>query len=353
MKTNKLNGFLLVFLAICLLTSSIAATAMSVDLDKVDDTRRGDEAEFDVTIDYTHSEQVLIQKGYLSIEYLNLIIEGEDDFDESCKIYSEDDIRNCDLDLEVEIKDKDDYRTYEIVWDTSKDLEKGDYTVEVEVQTVLTSEPQLPNFQYKDVLKGMFNEWYYLVLQPTIYDDIVDLNDDGKMTLTDAAIFAQNAEDDSWCQAQGAENCSNLYGRLFEAQRFLTVGGISEVIDFNNDGKIDLADAAIFGQNKDDEEWCRNEFSPAVKMFETYSSKVRDFEINSKSRSTTEEEEELPLWVQLRNEEEEQSTGQTETTEPTQLTPENQSLGAASIWYIVGIIVALVVIVVLAKKLSE
>jgi hypothetical protein len=323
MKQNKL--FILI-LATFILISSVQA--LSVDLQDVNNERRGDGVEFDVEIILNSLEQFMLENDYLIIKKIDLILEGPEDFQETCSIHDEQDI-DCNLELEVNIKNTE----YEIEWDTSSKQEKGTYTSKVKAYV----SDKYPQFSYCGIMEGIFREWYFTQTQGT-FDPMLDLDGNGVVDLFDVLIFSSEEQ---------YQEDSVLFGKFRE--HFGAIQDIQIIIDILNvyeDDVVDISDLVVFTQNMDDEAWCLTQLDIEEYVAYEYESEEKEFKLTSKQRSSPEEEE-FPSWYY-------QGTAQEELVQDTTQKQIIETPGDAGIkiLLIIGIILELIIIFYFLKKLS-
>ena len=321
------NKLFMLILTICILMSP--AQALTVELQDVNNERIGDGVELDFEIILNNLEQFMLENDYLKINYVDIILEGPEDFQETCRIYDENNI-DCDLDLEVDIIGT----TYKIKWDTTSSQEKGTYVAKVKVSVA----DKYPQFSYCGIMEGIFNGWYFSQT-PGEYDPMLDLDENGVINLSDVVIFSSNPQ---------YQNDSVLFGRFREYWgEIQDIQIIIDILDVYEDGVVDLSDVGVFAQNIDNEEWCLTQLNIAEYVSYEYESSEQEFRLTSKKKSSPEEEV-FPFWY---SQSADQGSPEQDITEKPIVEEPAQDAGI-KLLLIIGIILELIIILYFAKKLS-
>lgn len=300
---NKGISVIFTALIIGLLAMLGPAQAVNVELSNPNNANPGEDVSFTVIVDLNSPDQ------YLPVKYADVVFNGPNGFEETCRVYNDGSYSGCDLDLDVSVDfpayeeghrvgldngygyyfgygygygygyGQDQEIVYNIIWHTSSDVDAGDYSVEVRVfaqgdDSYDTSVVADGRFTYCGVMEGMIREWNYL--QSNSFDSSLDQNNDSAINLVDIVMFSQNSSADSI-----------TYGKYREFIRVQSEGLVlNEQIDINGDGKYDLTDTVLFAQNMNDENWCQARIADKTEANSHY------FESGSKSFSIVEEEEE-------------------------------------------------------------
>ena len=363
MKSIK-NKVIFSFLVFTILISSTLASALDVNLTEPNDPRKGNEVKFKINIDLNMGESILFEQGNFAIKYTDLTFTGPNDYEETCRIKDEE-VQDCDLNINFEKEYDAGKLTYDIEWDTPSNIKRGTYEVTAKVYS---SNP-FEDYGYNtcEVLIGRYQAWHNFRSQRD-YDPELDLNEDGIIDISDIVLFSSGEYGNSgrlFGRFQGFFRLISDYDSMLNGLDLYEDGVIdlsdiiilstniwgeySEVQDFNGDGVIDLSDVIIFSQNIYDQEWCTERLEIMDGLPTEVESDEQEFRIRSDSNDDDEPNYFYSNEIVTQGEE----LVEDETIVTTQVRDAEPSLD--DMWivviYLIGIILAIGGIIILSKKL--
>jgi hypothetical protein len=230
-KSTKIKT-ILSFLILTFLIFSTFVSAIDVNLEEPNNARKGNDVNFELTINLTEGEKYLFEQDNFIIKYTEFTFTGPNGFEEVCKI-QEGELQGCELDISIAESYNSGEITYAIEWDTPTNLKSGNYYVKAKVYS---TRPLDYGFNSCSVLQGRYQAWYGFQED---YDPTLDLNEDGVVNLIDISEFASSPSH---------QNDGILFGRF--QGFFRLVGEYQEIagIDLYQDGIINLSDIVLLSQ---------------------------------------------------------------------------------------------------------
>ena len=231
-KIKKIASFIAIFLILLNTISALEISTINLNSEK-----QGDDVYFDVQIDLSDEEVIQLNNENIFIRYGKLIITGPNGFNEICLIENGQ-ITECNLDLSLnEINfQKENEITYQFKWNTPNGIEIGNYNINFEVYLAETID--MP-YSSCSVLTGRY-EALYGFDHETLYDSVLDLNNDNLVNLADLVIFRSS---------QDYNTNGELFGR-FQGYFMLVeeYKSYNSILDLNGDGIINLTDLILLSQ---------------------------------------------------------------------------------------------------------